>query len=50
MPGWPVAGEIYNVWEANAVTMGDEVYFTGVASNATLAVGQTAAFGFCANL
>jgi len=47
---WPVEGEIYNVWEANAATMGDEVYFTGVASNATLSPGQSAAFGFCANL
>lgn len=47
---WPVEGEIYNIWEATATTMGDQVYFTGVASNATLAPGATASFGFCANL
>ncbi|MEC9073382.1 MAG: DUF1588 domain-containing protein, partial [Myxococcota bacterium] len=47
---WSVDGEIYNVWEATATPMGDQVYFTGVASNATLGPGQTANFGFCANL
>jgi len=47
---WPVEGEIYNIWEATATPMGDQVYFTGVASNATLAPGATASFGFCANL
>ena len=46
---WPVEGEIYTLWEANATTMGDEVTFTGVASNATLAPGATTTFGFCAN-
>jgi len=47
---WPVEGEIYNIWEATATPMGDLVYFTGVASNASLAPGATASFGFCANL
>ncbi len=47
---WPVEGEIYNIWEATATPMGDQVYFTGVASNASLAPGATASFGFCANL
>ena len=46
---WPVEGEIYSVWEAEAIAMGDQVYFSGVASNATLAPGATANFGFCAN-
>jgi hypothetical protein len=46
---WPADGEIYTVWEANAMAMGDEIYFTGVASNATLAAGESTTFGFCAN-
>ena len=46
---WPVEGEIYTVWEANTAVMGDEVTFTGVASNASLAPGATTTFGFCAN-
>ena len=46
---WPIDGEIYTIWEAEGIVMGDEVYFTGVASNATLGAGEATTFGFCAN-
>ena len=46
----PINGEISSLWNANATEVGNEMHFTGVDWNGTLAPGETAQFGFCAAL
>jgi cellulase/cellobiase CelA1 len=46
----PVEGRINNLWNAERSADGGRVVFRGVAWNATLAPGQRADFGWCADL
>ena len=45
-----VDGEISSLWNANWTPVGDEIHFSGVDWNDTLAPGASAQFGFCAAL
>ncbi|HVK67083.1 MAG TPA: cellulose binding domain-containing protein, partial [Polyangium sp.] len=46
----PKEGTLYNSWNVVPKVEGSEFVFNGVSWNSTLAIGQSADFGYCVNL